>query len=604
MQIPGIADLIEKGTIPESLLLLTGPAGSGKSIYCKQFFSDGLIDGDYCIYVSSSLTDRQFRKQFPNVEKLILVQNSKFINPYLYPISPPSPTSSSSSSSSLSSLSTQDQYSSQSSSSSSSSLSSSPYSFSVSRRVSDNNYDNNNIANNSFANNERKMTENQSLATKLSLTLRDIQECIARVKFAEQNYHDDNSVRSTGVGDTYISRSTKDSSSFDGISDSQNTDLYPSSSRPPSSSFTSHFDEGKTGTRSVRIVLDSLTHLFAVFGENAVLKFINDLSFILKEADAMAIFTLTSPSMNPHLTNTLSSFFDGVIEIKVEENNGFLSRNIRLLSIKGIYHNPAWINFKISDDGSLAFGDQASPLTCMLCGKTILGTPILDSDYMFDSQVCLETYKKLAGVYGHNISEIGLPSEVVDMNFFYTDIVSLSDPSLPVKKQMEKIGSLNRMIGSCDAFKSKDRRITLPTGDGMAIGYLSNPELPFQLSIQLHKKLRIYNRGKSKEDVIGVRIGLSSGPVFVVTDIRDNQNVWGPGIILARRVMDIGDNNHILLDDRLAEELIALKDEYRLAIRPIVDYKIKHGQTIKLYTAFSKEFGSPKPPTKIVEHYY
>ena len=89
MQIPGIADLIEKGTIPESLLLLTGPAAAGKSIYCKQFFSDGLIDGDYCIYVSSSLTDRQFRKQFPNVEKLILIQNSKFINPYLYPLSPP-----------------------------------------------------------------------------------------------------------------------------------------------------------------------------------------------------------------------------------------------------------------------------------------------------------------------------------------------------------------------------------------------------------------------------------------------------------------------------------------------------------------------------------
>src|SRR5690242_18812546 len=151
MQIPGIADLIEKGTIPESLLLLTGPAGAGKSIYCKQFFSDGLIDGDYCIYVSSSLTDRQFRKQFPNIEKLILIQNSKFINPYLYSISPsPSPPSPSSSPSSLS---TQDQYSSQ---SSSSSLSSSPYSFSVSRRVSDNNYDDNNVANNSFANNERK----------------------------------------------------------------------------------------------------------------------------------------------------------------------------------------------------------------------------------------------------------------------------------------------------------------------------------------------------------------------------------------------------------------------------------------------------------------
>ena len=39
--------------------------------------------------------------------------------------------------------------------------------------------------------------------------------------------------------------------------------------------------------------------------------------------------------------------------------------------------------------------------------------------------------------------------------------------------------------------------------------------------------------------------------MFVVNDIKDNQNVWGPGIILARRVMDIGDSLHILLADRL-----------------------------------------------------
>jgi class 3 adenylate cyclase len=129
-----------------------------------------------------------------------------------------------------------------------------------------------------------------------------------------------------------------------------------------------------------------------------------------------------------------------------------------------------------------------------------------------------------------------------------------------------------------------------------------NPELPFQLSIQLHRKLRIYNRGKANEEAIGVRIGLGSGPVFVVNDVRDNQNVWGPGIILARRVMDIGDNFHILLTDRLAEELIALKDEYSRAIRPITNVKIKHGQTIKLYSAFSNEFGNPEPPSKIVEH--
>jgi hypothetical protein len=54
-----------------------------------------------------------------------------------------------------------------------------------------------------------------------------------------------------------------------------------------------------------------------------------------------------------------------------------------------------------------------------------------------------------------------------------------------------------------------------------------------------------------------------------------NQNVWGPGIILARRVMNIGDNLHVLLSDSMAEPLIALKDEYKMMLKSIGDYQIK-----------------------------
>lgn len=32
------------------------------------------------------------------------------------------------------------------------------------------------------------------------------------------------------------------------------------------------------------------------------------------------------------------------------------------------------------------------------------------------------------------------------------------------------------------------------------------------------------------------------------------------------------------------------------------EYEIKHGQVIKLYSAYSKEFGNPKLPEKVVEH--
>jgi hypothetical protein len=64
--------------------------------------------------------------------------------------------------------------------------------------------------------------------------------------------------------------------------------------------------------------------------------------------------------------------------------------------------------------------------------------------------------------------------------------------------------------------------------------------------------------------------------------------------------MDAGDSGHILLSSRIAEELTALKDEYRSIIKPISDiYEIKHGQKIGLYSAYSHDFGNPEMPTKV-----
>ncbi|MGH9989873.1 MAG: adenylate/guanylate cyclase domain-containing protein, partial [Nitrososphaera sp.] len=181
--------------------------------------------------------------------------------------------------------------------------------------------------------------------------------------------------------------------------------------------------------------------------------------------------------------------------------------------------------------------------------------------------------------------------------------VGLSDPTLSVKNQIHKIEILNELIHSCDAYRkvSAGKKVILPSGDGMAIGFLSKPEIPLELSIQLHRKLRLYNQERSPTEEIGVRIGLASGPVFTVADLNNVQNIWGPGIILARRVMDAGDKDHILIAENLAEMLLSLKDEYRHVIRLISNkYKIKHGQKIKLYTAYSDDFGNQQIPAKVV----
>ena len=124
------------------------------------------------------------------------------------------------------------------------------------------------------------------------------------------------------------------------------------------------------------------------------------------------------------------------------------------------------------------------------------------------------------------------------------------------------------------------------------------PELPLMLAIQLQEKLSKYNKGKIPSETVRVRIGLHSGNCFIVNDLQGNKNVWGPGIILTRRVMDFGDDGHILLSNQLAESLRELSDEYRAIIKPVHDFILKHGTTMLIYSAYGDGFGNNKPPTK------
>ncbi len=185
-------------------------------------------------------------------------------------------------------------------------------------------------------------------------------------------------------------------------------------------------------------------------------------------------------------------------------------------------------------------------------------------------------------------------------NFFFVDIVVLSDPDMSTKTQIKKIDVLNKCIADCETYKTtpQDSLLILPTGDGMAVGFMQGPELPLKLAIELQKKLTESNKGKIPSEIVQVRIGLHSGNVFVVNDIQGNKNIWGPGIIITRRVMDFGDEDHILLSSALAESLHELSDEYLNIIRPVHDFVLKHGKSMLIYSAYGEGFGNPEHPTK------
>ena len=374
-----------------------------------------------------------------------------------------------------------------------------------------------------------------------------------------------------------------------------------------------HDDLSGNANKPIRLVFDSMTHTQLLLGESTLIEFVMDLRRTLGILNVIAILTLTTSSVDHRIVSSLSSMMDGIIEMRIKEDSSDITiRSIRVRHLKGVYYDPKWTGFTISSNGTIIFGrtqassPRTSPeITCALCAKPIIGTPLIKSDFMFDSKECMDIYYRLENAYGSKISDTGLPSEAFHASFFFVDIVGLSDPTLSVKNQVLKIQTLNELIHSCESFRktSVGRRIILPSGDGMAIGFLTSSEVPLELSIQLHQKIRAYNQVKNTSDSLGVRIGLGSGPVFTVSDLNNVQNIWGPGIIVARRVMDAGDEGHILIAEKLAEELISLKDEYRRIINLISNkYRIKHGQEMKLYSAYSNDFGNPQIPAKVLSN--
>lgn len=193
-----------------------------------------------------------------------------------------------------------------------------------------------------------------------------------------------------------------------------------------------------------------------------------------------------------------------------------------------------------------------------------------------------------------------IPDNLIHASFFFVDIVGLSSPDMSTNTQTSKIKFLNQCISECNSFTSisEDEKLVLPTGDGMAIGFLAGLEHPLNLATEVHKKLNEYNQTKVDTDKILVRIGCHSGNIFVVDDVLGNKNFWGPGIIMARRVMDLGDASHILMTSTMAESLIELSDNYKEMIHPMHDYQLKHKEIVLLYSVYGNDFGNSNTPKR------
>lgn len=174
------------------------------------------------------------------------------------------------------------------------------------------------------------------------------------------------------------------------------------------------------------------------------------------------------------------------------------------------------------------------------------------------------------------------PTQIAHILFL--DIVGWSRESINAQGRL--LAELSRLVTECPTYqmcKAAGHLMAFPSGDGMWILFNADLAAPARCAAELARLLR-------QTPGLSVRMGIHSGPVRYQTDIAGTQTVVGDGINMAKRVMDMGDDGHIVLSSQYASWLKQF-DEWAPLVRELGQGVTKHGEKLELYTLVSDQFG-------------
>jgi TolB-like protein/class 3 adenylate cyclase/Tfp pilus assembly protein PilF len=180
----------------------------------------------------------------------------------------------------------------------------------------------------------------------------------------------------------------------------------------------------------------------------------------------------------------------------------------------------------------------------------------------------------------------------------FIDIVGYS--KLLINEQSEQIQKLKQIVRGTEQVRlteAEGKVLRLPTGDGGALVFRTNPEAAVLCALEITKELQKYPGSKEKPQ-LRLRMGIHSGPVNAVTDLNEQANIAGAGINIAQRVMDCGDAGHILLSKHVADDL-AEYERWRPFLHDIGTFEVKHGARVSVTNLYSDEVGNPNLPSKL-----
>src|SRR6266550_1767899 len=173
----------------------------------------------------------------------------------------------------------------------------------------------------------------------------------------------------------------------------------------------------------------------------------------------------------------------------------------------------------------------------------------------------------------------------------FIDIVGYS--KLSINEQRAVVDELTSVVRGSEQFhkaEAADKLVKIPAGDGMALVFYTNPEGPVQCAMEISRALKNHPK-------LQLRMGVHSGPISGLVDVTERANVAGAGINIAQRVMDCGDAGHILLSQRVAEDLDQY-DPWRPFLHDLGPCEVKHGVRVGVVNLYGDEFGNPQLPKK------
>src|ERR1700757_1492125 len=173
----------------------------------------------------------------------------------------------------------------------------------------------------------------------------------------------------------------------------------------------------------------------------------------------------------------------------------------------------------------------------------------------------------------------------------FIDIVGYS--KLLINEQSEQLETVKEVARGTEQFRlaeAEGKLLRLPTGDGGALVFRNNPEAPVLCALEIAKALKSHPE-------LRVRMGIHSGPVNEITDLNEQANIAGAGINIAQRVMDCGDAGHILLSNRVADD-VEQYTQWRSLLHDLGECEIKHEQKISVINLHDNQVGNPARPEK------